>query len=276
METVHLDSWTEFPKAIAEIRADYGMRTRRIPGLEPIHLGNNILFRGHADSTWRLETTLERASTRKYTPQKYFRCVDRQINELESTTGKRWGLPSIQEIDRDIEEKQDFMRCYLPHYDLLAYLRQHGFPSPLLDWTASPYVAAYFALEGVSEAEHCSVFAFIEMPDGMKSGGDDMPNMIRTIGPYVTTDPRHFLQKSQYTISTNWDRHSKTHTFCSHHDVSEAFEEQDVLIKITIPRSDRAKALQQLDEFNINHYTLFHSEDALIHALGLRAVLVDA
>src|SRR5579871_975887 len=38
-----------------------------------------------------------------------------------------------------------FFKAQFPGYDYMAYLRHHGFPSPLLDWTRSPYVAAFFA-----------------------------------------------------------------------------------------------------------------------------------
>jgi FRG domain len=41
----------------------------------------------------------------------------------------------------------------LPAYDLLIYTRHHGFPSPLLDWTRSAYIAAFFTFA----AEHQGV-----------------------------------------------------------------------------------------------------------------------
>jgi hypothetical protein len=37
--------------------------------------------------------------------------------------------------------------------------------------------------------------------------------MIRSMGPHVTTDIRHFAQKAWYTIATRWDDKKKVHYF---------------------------------------------------------------
>ncbi|MFO1040882.1 MAG: FRG domain-containing protein [Planctomycetaceae bacterium] len=270
MHTVDIDSWTDFPGVIAKIRRDYGTRSLEIND-QTETLSNEILFRGHADSDWKLETTLERTIDEKYSVPQYLQRADSVVNEIESLTKKNWGIPPFPVILKEITDVQDSLRAHLPCYEYLVYLRHHGFPSPLLDWTRSPFVAAYFAFEQCNYADRCSVFAFIETPDGgkVRSEGDVG---IYSMGPYITTDIRHFSQKAQYTIATKWDSHSKTHYFASHHDVSPAIDgEQDVLIKITIPRSHRLSALRHLEDYNISHYTLFQSEDSLIRSLGLRA-----
>ena len=45
---------------------------------------------------------------------------------------------------------------------------------------------------------------------------------------------------------------------------------EDLLVKITIPATDRKLALKELNDYNINHFTLFQSEDSLIKALSLK------
>lgn len=277
MQNIDLNSWTDFPKAVSDIRAEFGTRIIELRGQESLALNNHILFRGQSSSDWKLQTTLERSTDSPFTVQRYLQRTDSCVNEIESVTGKQWHLNSYPDIVKEIESYQDFMRVHLPHYEYLVYLRHHGFPSPLLDWTKSPYIAAYFAFEQQHAAERCAVFAFIETPDGHKSGrGDNV--LIRTQGPYVTTHARHFAQKAWYTTATCWDSDARTHTFCSHHSVTaDPIVRQDVLVQITIPRRDRATALRDLEDVNINHFTLFQTEDALMRAMAIRAFdIVDS
>ena len=276
MKTVDLASWNDFPAAIANVRTEYGSREVVLPEDRSITLQNDVLFRGQADSTWSLETTLERTSPDPYSIQHYLQRADSVVNEIESLTGVDWKLPAYPDIIKAIEIVQDSMRTHLPGYEYLVYLRHHGFPSPLLDWTRSPYVAAFFALENRTTAERACVYAFIETPEGGKSFREGDAT-IHAVGQYITTHIRHYTQKANYTIATRWDRDQKKHFFCSHHDSSPpVVGSQNVLVKITFPGTDRIKALKELDDYNINQYTLYQSEDALVRSLGMRAFELES
>ena len=274
MENIDLNDWNEFPAAVADIRSRFGQRTIESDG-KRINVENDVVFRGQADSDWKLETTLERISTERVTVQTYLRRATSIVNELETVSGRRWNLPDWPDVREKITSVQDSMRPILPCYEYLVYLRHHGYPSPLLDWSRSPYVAAYFALEQPNTAERCAVYAFIETPDGGKALTGGLPR-IKTMGPYVTSHIRHVAQKAQYTIAAEWEDDMKSHFFCSHHSVRSSLpHSQDVLVKITIPRSNRIKALKQLEDYNINHYTLFQSEDGLVRSLAMRSLELD-
>jgi hypothetical protein len=87
----------------------------------------------------------------------------------------------------------------------------------------------------------------------------------------VRTHPRHFAQKAWYTTATVWDPDGEEHRFRPHEEVFEhPLKNQDLLFKITIPMADRLKALSELDEYNINHFTLFQSEDSLVKTMAIR------
>jgi hypothetical protein len=70
--------------------------------------------------------------------------------EVETFTGTNWEIPNYDEVVKTVTTDYDVFSLggtfgRTPGYEYMAYLRHHGFPSPLLDWTRSPYIAAYFA-----------------------------------------------------------------------------------------------------------------------------------
>jgi FRG domain len=153
----------------------------------------------------------------------------------------------------------------------LAHLRHGGFPSPLLDWTRSPYVAAYFAFSRVRHDHDVAVYAYRERPNNMKIGGSDSPQII-SFGPVIKTHKRHFRQQSRYTVCTRFEQGQWS--FVPHDSVFDVRDhlQQDLLWKITLPASERRKALEFFDKTNLNEFTLFDSEEGLLEMLAARVI----
>jgi hypothetical protein len=93
---------------------------------------------------------------------------------------------------------------------------------------------------------------------------------IRPIGPYVQTHERHFRQRCDYTICGSFDENYGW-WFDSHQTVFDLEQPgQNYLWKFDLPSSERRKALGALNDYNLNAFSLFGSDESLLETMWLR------
>lgn len=93
------------------------------------------IFRGQGNHKWKLTTTLERNAL-QFQEDKMISSYQRNAHLYEDTSKLKTKL------------------------DWLSFMQHHGTPTRLMDWTKSPYVALFFALNNaeVKKNEYCSVW----------------------------------------------------------------------------------------------------------------------
>lgn len=272
MKTIKVESWEQFQNEIEDL-LKFSFQER-----QALYISETF-FRGQADAKWPLTTTLERYL--KKTDIRildYFYTIYAARPRIESFTEKEWKVPTRSQYEKWLEKYDPFSINKFLGYEYMTYLRHHGFPSPLLDWTTSPYVAAYFSFRDVpSNAEEVAVFAYIEQMGHGKSHKVNDP-CIHSLGPYITSHKRHFLQQCQYTICSKIKNGIPYYT--NHADVflkttkGKGEEWQDLLWRIIIPADMRKTFLKHLDYYNINAHSLFGSEESLMETVALREFIL--
>ena len=230
------------------------------------------LFRGQNDFTWSLSSTLDRVR-KNISFKDYYRILSIIKNDISTCTDQDVELPKI-------DWSKDFPTTDLdlmppPGYEFMVNIRHNGFPSPLLDWTRSLYVAAFFAFSNFPApltSEKVAIFMYFdELESGKRWCSDE--KRIFSLGPNITTHKRHFLQQCEYTICVN--EIDETFCFVDYTDIAWGRDDQDILIKITLPYDERKIVLQELESMNINAYSLFGSDESLMHTLMVRRFLLD-
>ena len=147
MKEQTLKSWEEFEGILVSIDEE----TKKLQEKKRSYVSYPI-FRGVRDSKYHLESTLDRI--KKEMECSGYQTILKIVHKHVATcTGKKWDLSGEVEYEKGFK---------LPAYEFMAYLRHNGFPSPLIDWTKSPHIAAYFAFRDIaSKSKNVSIFIYI-------------------------------------------------------------------------------------------------------------------
>jgi len=260
---IELACWEEFEPTITQLHSD--VEGRGLTG------STRLLFRGQSNASWAVQTTLERFNSSPYSFQDYHDLMKQALPEIEAyTSDRRWRIAPASRYASWARKYDPASRGVFLSYPFMVYLRHHGFPSPLLDWSRSPNVASFFAFRSNSPSvDRCAIYVYCSDVGCGRSVGTLGPNII-SLRHDVSTHRRHFIQQCEYTVCGQFtdEWHYSPHELGFSMDWN---HEQDALWKITLPRSERDKVLRKLDSCNLNAYTLFSSEDALMETIAERS-----
>ncbi len=218
---------------------------------------NKYIYRGHASEDWKLNTTLDRHLDNKgIDPANYEKLINTHLTKFKNSTRGR-------------------ITGNRPNTDLEWWaLGQHnGLFTPLLDWTESPYIAAYFAFSAKEQdmtGEFCVIFC-------LSTVFVDMNNTISEISKNLSesdisnSEPQNdvHVKRIELVSSESADNSrlvsqrgllTYTHPGTDLMDLIKQKSTQStrgVLIEIRVPKSEREHALINLNRMNINHLSLF-------------------
>lgn len=220
---IRLDSWRDFKRDLVAEFVD-GAAYRR----------DAYLFRGMQSPRWRLESTFDRSFRHVEAPRRA---------ELFATL-----VDSFRETCRDYGLPEDLCG---DDRRIMALGQHYGLPTRLLDWTNSPYVAAFFAysgaLEAVDAADSHVVVWVLHRHSAMWSGSYDVE--IVAVPSYQNDRARN--QAGRFTLSrSRFDSLEEVVARCT--DVTDV-----ALTRVLLPFEDVRTALADLDLMGISPLQLF-------------------
>jgi FRG domain len=229
MNVVGMEDWREFKQRLDGYAQQPRLRRQQ------------LLFRGQGNANWPLNTTLDRKWSLRSDDERqlfYARLLDDFRREAT-----RIGFTDVGNLMGDALE-------------LLA--RHHGLPTPLIDWTESPYIAAFFALSDPEAiiAQPAAVWVldralFTSNPSDVELIDDDR---------LLRFNKRALQQRGIFTrVAT----------------IRQPVEAllDAALTKFVLPTINLTQALADLDSMTLNAASLFYDLDGAARTAVMRAII---
>lgn len=204
----------------------------------------NFIFRGQQDS-YKLSTTFHRTWR---------------------TNLQRWMREDVQMLYGAMSEQISYplqLGNMAHNASFWSLLQHHGYPTPLLDWTYSPFVAAFFAITNIKEDDpvppRIHIFDRAKWDERYGKIGftaDPSPPQLVVLESYHFGNPRAAPQQALATFSnvTDIERFIRAR---------ELQDEQEYLTICELPATEAPGILRELELMGITYGSLFPGLDGI-------------
>ena len=222
-----------------------------LPGSHDYDVYKNYIFRGQGNATWSLQSTFDRSYSDKQAASR-----DTIAKEL------------IREFYEECE-RYSAWRYGMDDPRVLAMAQHHGLPTRLLDWSFSPYVAAYFAFSwfmfdpSINQVGNVAIWV-LNRHEVEKKAPEGQLQIISV------QDYENNRLGSQFGLFTYLKTNEST---LEEYLTSRAINLASALVKVELPRSVAPTALQDLILMGIHHGTIFPGREGIAQTIKLRNLL---
>jgi hypothetical protein len=219
-----------------------------------VKVKGSYFCRGHANENWKLQTSFHREAVhKKITLTQYLEIILPEIH---------YHISGILNDFTDLRIEYEFGA-------FLALIQHHGFPTPLLDWTLSPYMAAYFAFREVNEIHPLSnnikiyMFDYNEWAKSFKQPldlKDTTTEFVSIIRPFAKFNPRIIAQQGIFTLTNVDDMELYINSRANE-------TKKNFLYSVLLSVKEKPNVMRELNLMGINEMTLFPGLEGICRSL---------